>query len=246
MRSVFASCLLFTAFAIASIALDAPVAHADEIFELENGVVLRGYVMRESEDEVTIRLTGFARTNTVTVGKDRIKKRYATSAPTSSTEPIAPKPFTPSTPNDVTISTSYRPPDLHEDDTGTLPEDEPEIEDESFMARFLRLARVAIPESLHAQVTIGLLLAIVLLVLISGGARLADVDDTPFFGTVVLAVLLGGSWWSICCSTTSSCARIAPCGCCRARPWPGSAPRGSCTAGASAAACSSSPSPSSA
>lgn len=192
MRCVFAHSLLAALTAIGALAWSAPLASADEIFELENGVVLKGYVMREEGDEITIRLTGFARPSTVTVDKSRVRRRYAANLPTSSTSKLAPPVFIPKPADGSGIQASVRPPELDEEALPEIPENEPDIEDESFVGRFLRLAKVGLPETSHGKATIALLLAIVLIVLIQGGARLADLDDVSFLSTALLAVLLGG------------------------------------------------------
>lgn len=192
MCRVFVHCLLGLTLALALCVGDAPEAAADEIFELENGVVLKGYVMREEGDELTIRLTGLTRTNTVTIHRDRIRNRYAADLPLSSTSRIVPRVHTARDTHGEVIQTSYRPPELDDDLDEVLPRDEPEIQEETFLERFARLTRVALPDSTHARATIGLLLAIVLMVLISGGARLADADDVSFFSIVALAAMLGG------------------------------------------------------
>ncbi|MDJ0975770.1 MAG: hypothetical protein QNJ98_15015 [Planctomycetota bacterium] len=192
MRRVFGHCLFAVLIALGALAWSAPDASADEIFELENGVILKGYVMREEGDEITIRLTGFAKPSTVTVTKNRVRKRYAADLPTTSSSKLAPPVYPTKTPGSGGIQASVRPPDLDEDPLSELPADEPDIEDETFVGRFLRLAEVGLPETPHGKATIALLLLVVLMVLINGGARLADVDDLSFLSTLLLAGLLGG------------------------------------------------------
>ena len=63
------------------------VAEADEIFVLKGGTVVRGYVMREEDDKLVIRLTGFAESGRVTIEKSQVVERYVARDPNKTTQP---------------------------------------------------------------------------------------------------------------------------------------------------------------
>lgn len=176
-------------------------AGADEIFEFEGGVVVRGYVMREEGERLTIRLTGFANASTVTVERKRLVRRRPVGLPTTSTQPLpksvySPRDadpevaYVPDTPRSVDEVVGDPVPDFDAPDDV---DEVPTIRDESFLDRFVRLARVALPDSVHARVTVAFLLLTVLVLLIGAGARLADMDGASFPTAVFLAGLFAGA-----------------------------------------------------
>lgn len=195
MRWLFAACL-FVVFS-GPLATD---ASADEVFELENGVVIRGYVMRENDDRLTIRLTGFHEPSTVTIERSQIHKRYDAGirpAPGTVRAPMGGGSVVARVRDADAPGPSARERPLTEPaatvESGTTAASEPRMRDEGFLERFIRVVRVAIPDTVHARITVSLLLVLVLLMLISAGARLADLDGVSLANAAVLSILFGAA-----------------------------------------------------
>lgn len=186
MRLLLASCLLLVCLGA--------YAEAEEIFELDNGVVVRGYVMREDGDRLTIRLAGFPEPSTVTIERGQIAKRYdagtppaagavpggssyvARASPRPGRGPIAPETTHVSAPSDTSES---------------FAEESPRpMREEHFAERFLRILRISIPDTPHSRVTLSLLLVVVLMMLISVGARMLDMDGVSLVNAGILAILM--------------------------------------------------------
>ncbi len=190
MRILFACCL--SAICLALLAAE---AEADEVFELRGGVVVRGYVMRESADTLTIRLTGFTQPTTVTVKRLNVVRRYANGqsppAPTpksaverSPTETASARSVRP---GQLRLSRSFRAGSAEERTSSYL-----SIDDETFLERFIRLAKVAIPNNLHSRLSVGFLLILITTLMVGAGTRLADIEAPSFGGTVICGLLFAG------------------------------------------------------
>lgn len=187
MRILLACCLLFLCLG--------SYAEAEEIFELENGVVVRGYVMREDGDRLTIRLAGFPEPSSVTVERAQIAKRYdAGQRPVAgATQPRAayvarsdPLPR----PEPLTRTTARGVPDTPEP---VAEESSRPMREENFVERFVRITRISIPDTVHSRVTLSLLLVVVLMMLISVGARMLDMDGVSLVNAAILAVLMAAA-----------------------------------------------------
>lgn len=168
-------------------------ARAEEVFELENGVVLRGTVARETGTEVVIRLSGFPEDARVTVQAARIVARRAGTLgrprlPEASTRPA----FTdaPSA-GDVPLPRfSGRP--WSAAAPGLLPLEEPSVQREGFFERLPRVVAMAMPtdgptRGLLAGLLYGTLLALVLL-----GGRLLEIEGLNLARAALLSAVLGG------------------------------------------------------
>lgn len=169
---------------------------AEEAVVLDNGTVLRGSVIREDVTTIQLRLSGVGRDNRVTVEKDRIVQRFATT--------VAATPGTPSTPTDVrkpvvadpAESASHGPVPLvaglpRVADTPDLPDEEPSARQESVFERIGRRALLAFPSAPLARAFIAALGVVLLLCLVGLGAKMADIKGLTLANGTVLALLLG-------------------------------------------------------
>ncbi len=171
----------------------APAAEADEIFVLDNGVVLRGYAMSETDDSIVVRLTGMHADNRITVRRSEIVRRYTTShyvarskapvrpAPASGAEPL---------PVDADATEAYFP--LPQPTRPRLPAELPSADEEVFFIRFARVAHDATPDSLKGQLILAALVLGVLMLLVGVGVRLVDLEPPSWANLVLLSLLLGG------------------------------------------------------
>jgi len=186
-RALLIVCLLGSAWAVCATA-----AEADEIFVLKNGVVLRGYAMRETDDSVVVRLTGMAEDNRITVRRDEIVRRYTTSrlvAKTTDPKDLRTDPVPKSAP--LPAGSNPNAPYLSLPPATTpLPNEEPESE--VFFIRFAKVAQNAVPDNLKGQVIMAALLMGVLMLLVGVGARLVDLDPPSWMNLALLSLLLGG------------------------------------------------------
>lgn len=167
-------------------------ACAEEVFVLDNGVVLRGTAMRESGAEVVIRLSGFPEDARVTVETARIVRRHAgsmgvprlpagaqvrdyTDAPLAGTDSLprfAGRPW-------VAPSASL------------LPLEEPSVQREGFFQRLGRVVRMATPEDPVTRLVLAALFCIALLALVGLGGRLLEFEDLRVGHAALLAAGLG-------------------------------------------------------
>jgi hypothetical protein len=170
----------------------APEANADdEVLVLENGVVLRGTVVDETDRAVVIRLSGFGEDARVRVIRERIVRRFTSVEARRSRRDEAdlPRDWSASA-----VPAESRPP-LHLLTTprgdADLPEEEPVREAEGFFHRMARVIVYSIPKDRATLVALGLLLFGALFALVSLGGRLAEIDSMGFSRTSLVALLLG-------------------------------------------------------
>lgn len=180
--------------AAALLLLSAPEARAEDVFVLDNGVVVRGFVVREEGERLVVRLTGFAEANTVTLRTSEIVRRFA------SVEPHSARGQAPS-------ERDLRP--IH-DDLAWAPQrpaaavaaaeeafaDAPSGADlplaaEGFFARLQRVTVLALPRSLEGRLLVGLLFFLVLAVIVAGGTRVIGMKAPTVQASSTLGLLLG-------------------------------------------------------
>lgn len=168
------------------------LAQAEEVFELENGMVLRGTPARETADEVVIRLTGFPDDARITVATSRIVRRQpgtlgrppAALRPTTSAYTDAPSPGDDSVPR--LSGHAWRAPATH-----ILPLEEPSVHREGFLERLHRVAHLAMPTDMTSRGVLAALFFVALLALIGSGARLLEVEGLSLADAALLAGALG-------------------------------------------------------
>ncbi len=198
MRFLFAICL------VGLVLLCFPSsAQAEEIFVLDNGTVLHGFVSRDGEEELTIRLVGLGKPVHVTVRRDQIVERH-----TSRRREPTVLPGTPARTN-VPIDVARQPPAPEPVTTGPRrppvqvrerlapvpgPILAPEYGEEGFISHFLGLARVTIPRRPQAMALIALLLVGLLAVLVHAGAQLADLGKSTLPASLGLGALFAASF----------------------------------------------------
>ena len=193
MRFLFAICL------VGLLLLCVPEdARAEEIFVLDNGTVLHGFVSREGEEELTIRLVGLGKPVHVTVRRDQIVERHVSRRREPAVLPGSPeRPAAsidvarqPSTPEPVTPEPRRPPVRITEPvQPAPHPELDPAHMGEGFISHFLGLARVTIPRRPQAMALIALLLVGLLAVLVHAGAQLADMSKPAIPASLGLAAL---------------------------------------------------------
>jgi hypothetical protein len=167
-------------------------ARADEVFVLDNGMVLRGTAVGENANGVVIRLTDFVQDARVTVAPARIVKRYdmregpvrpalappmqlATDAPGSTVE--APPSFVARTWDPVALDTA--------------PLEEPSPRNEPFFSRLARLSSMALPVQQGSRILLGCLGLIALLALVLLGGRLLEIEGLGLLRGVAISGVFG-------------------------------------------------------
>lgn len=199
--------LLLLLLAVLALALLAGEARAEEIFILDNGVVLRGRVAREGDGKVVIRLAGFREENTVTVRESEIARRFVNAGsriPKSddeSAEPLPPLPAGYPLPPSALPTTSQ--PDAGPDDTAAtapyqptvldepIPRGEPSLQSEGFFERLQRVTGLALPKSFEGLLLLAFLAFVVLTVLVEGGSRALGMKAPSLHASSSLGLLLG-------------------------------------------------------
>jgi hypothetical protein len=166
----------------------------EELFELSDGTVLRGYVMRESGDEMVIATSGFLGETRVSVEKQSIVKRHVlradkarppvveTAAAETGSAPRPESSIAPVRPADDWLANRE------------LPTGDPGPESETFVGRFIRLSKLAVPDTPDAKATLAFFAIVVLVILVSWGARLADLPNPSLAQASTLAALFGAAF----------------------------------------------------
>ena len=171
-----------------------PAARADEVFVLDNGMVLRGTAVAQNENGVVIRLADFVEDARVTVAPARIVKRYdtrgwratsgargpmafATDAPAAADAGDTPAPYTGRPWNSAVVESA--------------PLDEPSAVHETFFARLRRLGLMALPSDTLSRVTLAVLLCAALLALSLLGGRLLEIEGLGPIPAVLLSAAFG-------------------------------------------------------
>lgn len=198
MRPLLVLALLMLALASPARAEETTSAHTDEIFVLDNEYVVRGRVVRETEDKLVVRLSGLLERNTVTLRRSEIRKRYLQedhgAAPIKRVRDVdAPVRATFDGPVAAPRTTRFEVDGqtARSDTKRTLPADEPELEREGFGARLVRVTRLAFPASLEGRLLVGFLALLALSVLVGGGARMLGMKALSLHASTTLGFLLG-------------------------------------------------------
>jgi hypothetical protein len=179
---------------LAFLALTLPAARAEEVLMLDNGVVLRGRVIRENEQQITIHPAGSTAESRITVDRRRIVKRYVSIArgnargtvPVGSTSAHTSEPESlPAEPDDLPLFVVEAP------GSADLPQEEPEVQEEPFFERLRRVTALALPRTTLGVIVLALLLFIGLAALLTMGARLLGLGLPSLHATWTLALLFG-------------------------------------------------------
>lgn len=164
-------------------------AVAEEVFVLDNGEVLRGWVVREDAEIVHVRLSGFMGEARIQIPAKRVVRRFL------SVEKTSDRPETPD-PDDWARTAQHvaAAPEVvpHDRNLLAIPAEEPGVRDEGFFSRMARVIVLSIPKDLAGRFILGLLLFGALLSLVALGARVAEVDTIGAPSAIALALLLAG------------------------------------------------------
>ncbi|MDA1195718.1 MAG: hypothetical protein O2894_11105 [Planctomycetota bacterium] len=195
--------LTLTLLALSLLALAAPAAWADEVFVLDNDYVVRGQVVRETEDRLIVRLTGLMERNTVTLRRSEIVRRYEQGGPSS--PPVArsgdaDKPASGGSDLAAQVPAGGMPRTTRYDEVGavaiTPPTDDPRDGDpplarENFGERLARVTRLAFPSSFEGRLLVALLLLVALATVVGGGARVLGMKSPSLHSSTSLGLMLG-------------------------------------------------------
>lgn len=173
-------------------ALGARAARADEVFVLDNGMVLRGTALKESASEVVVRLSDFAEDARVTVEVARIVSRRAGTAGRPQAVPHEARPR-------FTDGPTTWDADVPRLDGGTWarpalesePLEEPSVRHEGFFERLGRVALLAMPGDAPTRAVLLLLYLAALLALVGLGGRLLEIEGLNLPRAATLAAALG-------------------------------------------------------
>lgn len=178
--------LSVVALLLASLALPAA---AEEVFVLDNGEVLRGWVVREDEKVVHVRLSGFMGEARIQIPAERVVRRFL------SVEKTSDRPETPD-PDDWARTAQHvaSVPEVvvHDSTLLAIPAEEPSLKDEGFFRRMARVIVLSLPKDVAGRFILGLLVFGALLALVALSARVAEIDTIGGASATALALLLGG------------------------------------------------------
>lgn len=175
------------------LALFARSARGEEAIVLDNGAVLRGTVVHEDATSLVFKLSGVGSESRITIALEHVAQRFVTVDPkawaTGSRAAIAgakeraaaeaPTP-TPVAAASVGLAAA------------TLPEEEPEADEEGFFHRTARRAEQAFPTDPGSRSLLAALAVVVLLCLVGLGGKLAELDNLTLGKSTLLALFLGG------------------------------------------------------
>ena len=186
---------------LAGFLLPAVPAWAEEVFILENGNVMRGRVVSENEEQIILRLSGFAEENRITIRPSEVVRRFLNVDPkrqaklrAAAQEEEITLAFQPEAPRDGVPKTTLIAPDLmalRDRDAAGLPQGDVPMASEDFFSRLQRVSIASTPASLEGRLLLGLLLFVVMTVLVAGGARLLGMRATSLHASSSLGLLLG-------------------------------------------------------
>jgi hypothetical protein len=184
--------VLLLALLLGALVCGASAARADEVFVLDNGMVLRGTAMNENEKVVVLRLTDFPDDARITVELSRIVTRR----PGNVGKPVVPAPSLLSRATDVPYGDPGTVPRLtgpgwNPTHVQLAPLEEAAPQHESFTERLRRVALMAMPEDVLGRSVIAVLFFVALLALVGLGGRLLEIEGLNFLRSAVLAGLLG-------------------------------------------------------
>jgi hypothetical protein len=184
---------LLLLLAAALLGTAAATAWADELVVLDNGSVLKGAVVRETKDDLVLRLSGFDHEAQVTIAKSRITRRHdlgdtgsrTTLLPVNPGEEATPAPTVAVLPPSHERTHAIEPPRRFE------VEIEPSLESEGFFERLARVAARAIPQDPVGQTTLAALFVIALMAVVGMGGRMAEIETLTLPRSILLSLLLG-------------------------------------------------------
>ncbi len=176
----------------------APAAAAEEVFVLKQGSVVRGVAIRETEDRIVVRLSGFIDENRITLRRAEIARRFLLEdhvntprrAPSDVEAPAQAVPLTgvAGVPRTIRLGPDGSPRQVLPSDASGSP---PPLDAEGFLERFERRARLALPEALEGRLVVGLLLLIVFATLVAWGVRLLGMKSASVQASTTLGLMLG-------------------------------------------------------
>ena len=168
-------------------------APAVEVFLLDNGYVVRGRVVRETEDKLVVRLSGMLERNTITLRRTEIRERRVHEDPGATR-------ITPASDLDATPVIAYDGPaamprttryDADGNERAIEDVAEPTLEAEGFGARLVRVTKMAFPDSLEGRLLVGFLALLALSIIVGGGARMLGMKAPSLHASTTLGFLLG-------------------------------------------------------
>lgn len=172
-----------------------PAGAAEEVFVLDNGMVLRGVEVRRAGEEVVIRLTDLGSDARVTVALARIVRRYGFEEGVSPPPPMEAllhatdrAPPVTALPPRATPSAVCR---LAPCEVTPLPLEDPSPRQETYLDRLQRLTRMALPGDPIMQAALVLLGYAVLVLLVLIGGHLLEVPGLGVRKALLLAAAFG-------------------------------------------------------
>jgi hypothetical protein len=169
-------------------------AAAEDVLVLDNGSVLRGVVVKETDKTIVLRMSGFIEDARVTVDVRRIVRRYVSiDKPTRTVmgAPVTPRslptdgPFwTPGAEHVVepVPGTGVGPYEVHE---------EPDLHGEGFFDRLARVVDMSMPPDTTSRTVLAGLAFLGLLALVALGARIVEIEGLTLGRAALLTALLG-------------------------------------------------------
>jgi hypothetical protein len=190
-RRLLTPALLLAAL-VGALLFGAAPARADEVFVLDNGMVLRGTAMSESKEKVVLRLTDFPDDARITVETNRIVSRRPGTVGKAVLPPPTPMSRATDVPNgDYASVPRLTAPGWKPTQVTLTPLDDPLPQHESFAERLRRVALMAMPEDVVARGVIAVLFFVALLALVGLGGRLLEIEGLNLLRSSLLAGLLG-------------------------------------------------------
>lgn len=173
----------------------AAVAAAEEALVLDNGGVLRGWVVREDNDVIVFRLAGLGSDNRVTVQRRHVTQRFLTAdknryAAATRASQAPPEPAL-DLPSPLDLGLASLPPPPHAESAPPIPAAEPGAAEETFFERTARRAAMAFPHDAASRFLLVCMGIVVLLALVALGGRMAEATGLTLGKTTFLALLLG-------------------------------------------------------
>jgi len=175
-------------------------AEAEEVFVLAGGSIVRGTMVRETEDKIVVRLSSYYDENTITLRRAEITKRYLLKAGQAQRPEVAhdvdapadavPLQGMPGVPHTIVLASDE---DLvgRGVDGEPLPRAEPSLDSEGFLERLQRVVSQALPETLEGRLVLGGLLLLTLAAFVAGGTRYLGMKAASLQASTTLGFLLG-------------------------------------------------------
>jgi hypothetical protein len=177
---------------LALVAFARPAA-AEEAIVLDNGTVLRGYVVHEDDTTILFKLAGVGTDNRLKIERKHVIQRFVTVDPAKwSTLTKRSIPGADPLPEPVDLAPSEEPaPPVLASLPPPLPAEEPDVQQESFFSRIGRRAVLAFPNDATSRALLATLGVLLLLCLVALGGRMADVQGLTLGKSTALGLLLG-------------------------------------------------------